>query len=565
MNLNFNSHTYTIDSVTPVDITNCPYSDEAKQQMIKENPQKYYVKEESSMISTTGKFSEFTDYQNVVSAYFRCFENADWINEMISNGEYADGMTFQEIYDSGKLENNKDLKKLIDKGGMGNFKVLEVVNESNGYDAVVLEDEEGNIIIYNFPTYANVKEDASDVYYDFYKIFEYLMVQGEYYDLEDNLEELEQVASKYGIDNFDIDVFKDTYYSQIESNHDLCNKYILEIIDRNYIYNSTTTYSKDLKQLHFAGWSLGGGAAEESYLYCNEKFNNFKEARPNAPDMLGTTVVYNPFHAVLSDSEIETLVQSGDLKVYCAEGDMVSAIFDQEKFDDCTKYIYIDTESVVAHEKEVIDQKGNTISEYMSSIVTVMDLLGADTENLEESLESFNYIELMFHKGTHSIAPSLAKKDVTYNPDGSLRDTIILENGEVYNVDGMTHEEASQLIYGFDMKDRLQTFVDEAGTILDGDIAQPTIEAFDSFADKEYGDTIIYGGKAIAEFGYEQAPGFNSFGDGVESVIMYAGGGIIEGGTWLAGQAYNVGEAIYDTGCEVVDYVADHPWAPWNW
>lgn len=294
----------------------------------------------------------------------------------------------------------------------------------------------------------------------------------------------------------------------------------------------------------------------------------YKELFPDVPDLLGNVVIYNPYHAELDDAEIDILTQSGDLKIYCAEGDMVSSIFNQEDFNDCTKYIYIDTETIInSARQEVIEERGTIVSDYMEPIVDVAEFLKLDVGDLREQLETFNYIELMFHRGTHNIWSSLANKDVSFNADGSVRDTIILENGETYTVDGMTHKEASELIYGFDMKERLQSLVDTFGTVLDKKIVElilsdkeaflAAIDTAQAVMDSDYGNAVIYGGKTVSEIIQSQAPGYDNILDGTKTIVLKTSAATVESFTCVLGQVVNIGEYMYGKGKDLYNYLFD--------
>lgn len=487
-NNNFPS-TIMAPNVNLIKYKNSPYSQEYKEELAMSNLETsvfgYTNQEEPSMISTTGNFSDFTDFQNVETAYFKCFENMEGI----------EGKTIEEIaiiYENSDSESDRELGAIIRNNlvnnGMGNFKIVEVVSGStnkksiidlsvlNGFDAIVLQDEKGNYGIYYPSTDQNEK---SDLIFDFSKIYHSLIDT----DSEETIKKVTSLTSFY-IDEFfsdkeneeglDIDYLTklgllavDTTYSlQVNSAQDLAEKYAEKAKEEGV-------------QVNFFGYSLGGSLAEESYIYLYNEYEGMTEEEKRK--VLGEITLYNAYHAQLEDYEIDILTQSGDLNLYCAEGDMVSSIFNYDEFYDYTKFIYIDTETVVADSKELY--KNNLIKEDVLDIYSILEDAGINPAGLTKAeLESLNYIMAIFlGGGTHGIAHAIDKKDVSFNEDGSARNSIILENGETYIVDGYTFSETSKLLFGYDIYEKGKDLISDINNIYESDFVTTMIEGLEEY------------------------------------------------------------------------------------
>ena len=116
-----------------------------------------------SMINTSGKFSEWTDYQNV------SFVVLDLLRYFIKDNEEAkeySNMTISELCNKIKQEGDNDyiydqMKTLIDNG-FGDYKIVEIAHEGS-FDAMVIQDKDGNYrIFYN----STNQDQPGDLLYD---------------------------------------------------------------------------------------------------------------------------------------------------------------------------------------------------------------------------------------------------------------------------------------------------------------------------------------------------------------------------------------------------------------
>ena len=139
------------------------------------------------------------------------------------------------------------------------------------------------------------------------------------------------------------------------------------------------------KKINIAGYSLGGNLAENAYLALNFNHKNTKT--------LNKLNLFNPYHDNLDEIKINVLNNSDKVNIICSEGDPVSAIFNNNDLNNVTKYIYIDYENVMKQGQNLFDA-------------------------------------LIFK--LHSIEAVTAKKEISFNEDGSVKDEIKINGNEIY-------------------------------------------------------------------------------------------------------------------------------------
>ncbi len=303
--------------------------------------------EEDTQVNTSGKFSELTDFQNMMFGDFVMLEVAFTFS---GKNEDLKGKTINELYEEyfydttgeevdyekilldidymSKMGKDDDLDEAVRvfksqllgklvRYGMGDFKIVDKVTGENGFDAFVLEDVDGNIMIHYDGTF-----DPLDVAYDVYPI----------------MASLSKGAKRAG-DNLKL---KDEYRSQQAQASSLLSKYL----------NDPNVKGKVM----VSGFSLGGSLAERAYL------NNFGSKK------LSDIIVVNSYHDRLSENEARILKSSGHLKIYANEGDMVSTIFNYDDFKDVTKPVYIDYKVAMEESKAAVDNGGNSLPNLVANL-----------------------------------------------------------------------------------------------------------------------------------------------------------------------------------------------------
>lgn len=405
-------------------------------------------------------FSEFTDYQNVLSAnlYLLCDQDI----KLGENGKTINQI-YKELLNNGKQSQAEQIKLNLIDNGFGNLTILEIIEGESSFDAVAIKDTDGNYGIYYACTDST---EMDDILFDAYKVYEFLINSDE--QANDNIQKLLDTLSALGVisDDFNVDTLSNIYNSQVEQSKRLSQKYLNKAIEEE-------------KTLNFFGYSLGGSLTEEAYLHCYQCCS--QEQKNNN---LGAITLYNPYHAAnLDSSEIEILTQSGDLNLYCAEGDMVSSIFNFDDFKDYTNFVYIDTESIVEKQKEILNESDSKISSILNKI-DLLQTLGLDISSIySKDIESLKYIPGIWQGGAHSIQNVMPNSDIAFNSDGSLKEVITLSNGEEYIVDGMTFAESSELLFGYNIKPELKDFIFKLTNALESEQMQSIINLGQNYAE----------------------------------------------------------------------------------
>ena len=311
-----------------------------------------------TQINTNGKFDEFTDFQNIMLSDLSLLEllwdgnesdladkNIDELyieslnSKNFSNIEY-DKLIFDgnEMIEMAKEENRDEYKFLVlgklVRYGFSNIKIKEKISGKDGFDAFVLEDTDGNTMLY-FPC-TNLVEEA-DYLYDSYPV-------------------LDSLSNKLGTISNLIGA-KKIYNSQQFQAKELLNECIKKISSNSKIIVS--------------GFSLGGSLAEVAYL------NSYKDNS----SFLGNLILFNPYHNRLNNSEIKLLKECNKLKLYVTEGDAVSTVFNYADLSDMAKTVYINYQSCIKDTMNDIDNKQSVLNlivdnfknKYCNRIISICD------------------------------------------------------------------------------------------------------------------------------------------------------------------------------------------------
>ena len=311
----------------------------------------YAIKD--SQISTTGKFEDFTDFQNIALASISFLELVypeDYVfdgqtikelfiesckssNEVYSISDYAtfimDANEVIRFDETNNMETsrNKLLGKLI-TFGFGDIKVNEVVKGSNGFDAIVLEDKNNEIMIY-YPC-TNMKE-IEDYMFDVYP--------------------LARKAEDKSIVDLGItkSLFGGYYDSQIEQANDLVQKYL-----------------DTGKTVNIGGFSLGGCLAESSYVYASSTGN----------ENVGSLTTFNAYHYSASNKVVQAFYNKalfdanneGKVHMYSSNGDCVSTLFNYDATSKMTQTVYVDVDTVLAEGRATVHSDQSAVSTLLTSV-----------------------------------------------------------------------------------------------------------------------------------------------------------------------------------------------------
>lgn len=205
--------------------------------------------------------------------------------------------------------------------------------------------------------------------------------------------------------------------------------------------------------MNFSGYSLGGSLAEESYLYLYKKYES-------KVDTLGGLKLYNPYHDNLSKKEVKTLKNSDSFELYCAEGDMVSAMFNFDDFKDEANYIYVDYTSLIEEDLKSKDISSFNLPDWTNFLLE-SEIVGVNQNDLKNLNNIINNFSLIF-SCAHSIEAVEAMAAVAFYNDGSLREMI--GNHEVV---GVSFSDVSKNIFGCDVVDYI---IDTIKNIFDSHI-----------------------------------------------------------------------------------------------
>lgn len=292
-----------------------------------------------AQINTSGKFSEFTDFQNIMISDLAFLEllwegdednlkrktiselYLESLNKYNMNSIEYEKLVFNanEMLEMAKLENRKKYRSLVlgklVRYGFSDIKIQKKISGNDGFDAFILKDIDNNIMLH-FPC-TNLVETA-DYMYDSYPI-------------------LESISNKTGkVGN--LMGGKKIYDSQQTQAKEVLNECIKKISNKSKIIIS--------------GFSLGGSLAEVSYL------NNYNKYS----DKISDIILFNPYHNRLTNSESLILKSSGKLKLYATEGDVVSTVFNYNDLNDVTKTIYIDYNNGIKNGINQIDNNSSVLN-----------------------------------------------------------------------------------------------------------------------------------------------------------------------------------------------------------
>lgn len=146
------------------------------------------------MVNDSGVFLEFTDYQNVIFSNLINLQDKN-LNKYLG----VEGKTIEQLYSEIEDESLKKALESLKKNGFEKIKIIEVVEGKNGFDAIVLQDVNGDYNIF-YPC-TNVNE-FDDILYDTYNVIKYIIAQG---NLDKKaIKEIEQLANIF--------LGKDIYY-----------------------------------------------------------------------------------------------------------------------------------------------------------------------------------------------------------------------------------------------------------------------------------------------------------------------------------------------------------------
>ena len=429
-------------------------------------------------INTSGNFADLTDYQNV------SFTAIDFIQYLAFNGYDISKLSGKTIKESISLfnvdEDDYQLKyfKTLIANGFGDYKIVEVVQDGS-FDAIVVQDPNGNYrVFYNSSkAYGDYTNDIGDYLFDARNVFEEQFVNG-WVDsfLKDSIDKAGSTAGTIGgaaigsllmgpvgifvggsiggetVENIGLGAYKklidiirngldsdsiadatiidfiDTQLSNSGIDESMKNQ-IMDVIKNgglNGQYEDQQNKAKALadkyynkaagegKKLSIQGYSLGGNLAEESYLFLCD--------REGANDVLDGIVLFNPYHDNLTKEEVDKIKNAKGFELYCAEGDMVSTVFNYNDFKDDAKYLYMDYKPLL--EEQAGDSNNGFEFEQLANFNAIFGFTHMNQPYLTDEF-----------KGTES------RKAIA--EDGSIR-----KNVEGYDVHGHHFEELSKYLFG---------------------------------------------------------------------------------------------------------------------
>lgn len=448
--------------------------------------------EKDSMVNYSGDFSEFTDYQNASFAAFTHLSDYE-----IDLGE--NGKTINQL-----CKEHKDDSTLsrLQRYGFGRIKVLEIINDSNGFDAIVLQDTNGDYLIF-YP--GTDSEEQNDIYYDAKNIADYYIDSLKPNELSEIFPEaVNYPALKNSYYNLIGDSIDKAYSSQQKSAESLTDKYFKLAMEKG-------------KNLNFGGYSLGGSLAEYSYLYKRNSIYNEIPAGYGSPQVLhgeavspygasiyseletynlpenlkkeyavlGGLKLYNPYHDRLDQKEVQYLKEADSFELYCAQGDLVSAVFNYEDFDDVANYIYVDYETAIEEFKEeknsefivnfsvsTQEKPGQaTVQVVLTPVIAGLAQVGFNISpsDLYDIFKVYLYSEHVIG-GAHKISPVERYRNNNFNEDGSLREKIIIDGIE-HERCGVPFSTISETLVGYDVKEEFKDKLADINESAGGTIA----------------------------------------------------------------------------------------------
>ena len=297
-----------------------------------------------TQINTSGKFDNFTDFQNIMMSDFSLIEllfegdeqslKGKTIGELYKESLLScdnESLSYEDLsFDGDKMlemsnKNNWEKYRSLVLGkmvryGFSDIKINKKIRGQDGFDAFVLEDTSGNVMVY-FPC-TNLIE-VEDFIYDAYPL------------MDNILNNTKIVGNVVGA--------KKVFNSQQSQ-----SKQLLDDCIKNY----------SNKKINVSGFSLGGSLAECAYL------NSYK----NNPGTLNEIVLFNPYHNRLSNEDINILKDTKKLKLYVCEGDSVSTIFNYEELSNSAKKVYIDYKNNISNAENNIEKNNSLLNKVVNEI-----------------------------------------------------------------------------------------------------------------------------------------------------------------------------------------------------
>lgn len=446
-------------------------------------------------INTESLFDSFSDIQNIVFSYISFIEIL-WKDEE----ERLNNKTLKKIYKECIQKNEKSVKhyekiklnsskifemndeakkkeyreillgKLV-RYGFGNIEIVKIINGTDGFDALILKDNDDSIYIYYSCT--NVFE-IDDYLYDSYPIINKLIKNNK-----------KRASNK-------IRAIYDSQQKQA--------KELLETILNTNINN----------KIFLGGYSLGGSLAERAYLSQYKKSNNKVEKIKNV-------ILFNPYHNNLNKKEIDIIKTSNKFKIFVGEGDPVSAFFNYVELKSISKPIYINYKKEILENKNIIDngngllnpvinelkkescnkikksfekinEENNKIPDFIkekillelneflnkiekkdTNIINIIDFISSFYSKINPILKILNikydltflyvlrYIELLI-SGTHLIYPIEENKELSFDEQGRIKDTII-KDGIKHIVAYPSFDEVSKEMFGINIYNEVEGII----------------------------------------------------------------------------------------------------------
>ena len=386
-----------------------------------------FIKFNGMKLSNNGKFKDFSDFQNINLSLLYIFNDQSFIDKKWLDKDGKINKTIDELLE---IKNDERLE-LLQKYGLGKIKIVEVIAENDGMDAVVLQDTDGNYMIHYTCTNSN---QSQDLVYDLSKLLnseqykKIVNVEIDHYihkfakDIDTNvlipaytrvlkngIFNVNKNALNYNLIGYGLlckttliasstPVIKPVANNILEADPGLSNlkKALKESSDKQLESSAELAkkyYEKaksEGKKLNFSGYSLGGSLAENSYLSLLDQYGDDNQ-------VLNDITLFNPYHNNLSKEQVQQL-KKHNIKIYCNEGDVVSGIFNQDDFKGVTKNIYIDYKTIIQRRvKDALkDDQGQWDEQIAFSIVffDLHSIAAANNRALKTYDENGNLLSL---------------------------------------------------------------------------------------------------------------------------------------------------------------------------
>lgn len=247
----------------------------------------------NQMIKNIRSFNEMSDYQKIYSTELYNLHSI----ENLASINYKD-YTLLELYHN-YFNDNNNLYDLIYNGGLGNIKLVEIVNnKETDFNCLVFIDSVGNYNIY----FQGSTLSKKDVLFDIYNF--------------SNYKNNKSTSSK---------VLNDIYEGQINDAENVVLKYL-------------SLAKKNNTKVYFQGFSLGASIAELMYY----KYYN--------SDLLGNMVLFNGFHNCELNEELDEfmmeLKKNNKLFLYANNGDLIH-LLNHSKLNSITNNINVDYKKII--------------------------------------------------------------------------------------------------------------------------------------------------------------------------------------------------------------------------